>query len=142
MSVKILVVDDHAETLSALGRLLRLVGYDVRSADGYQTALALARLEAFDLILSDIHLWDGDGCNLLVELRRLPGLDGIPAIAISGYGTADDIQCSLDAGFLTHLVKPVHYEQLRQTIEQALLTQNQIRITFDMATATAGRTGM
>jgi two-component system CheB/CheR fusion protein len=114
---KILLVEDHADSARSLARLLRSLGYEVRNADGYRSAMAAAAAERFDLLLCDIGLPDGNGCDLLRELRASCGLDGI---AVSGHVRPEDINRSQKAGFLIHLTKPVVFEQLKSAVEDAV----------------------
>ncbi len=72
---------------------------------------------AFDILLSDIGLPDGDGWSLFQELRRLqPKLAGI---AMSGFAALQDHAQSAKAGFAHHLTKPVEMEELRRLLEQS-----------------------
>jgi CheY-like chemotaxis protein len=75
--------------------VLRKLNYDVTAANGYKSALDKARARRFDLLLTDTGLPDGDGCELLAELRELYPIDGI---AISGYGMPQDVERCLAAG--------------------------------------------
>ena len=114
---KILVVEDHCDSRDALGKLLRMVGYEVGVADGYQAALEAGKANRFDLVLCDIGLWDGDGCALLQELKRIQDIKGI---AVTGYGMKDDVERCLAAGFKIHVLKPLHYENLLNVIDEVL----------------------
>ena len=83
-------------------------------------AVQLAAAEPFDVLVSDIGLPDASGYDLMVELKRRYGIQGI---ALSGYGAEQDIQRSLEAGFADHMVKPVSVALLRAAIE-ALAPRN------------------
>ena len=107
--VRILVVEDHEPTRTALAYLLRRRHYEVSPAASMAEALALAEQESFGLVISDIGLPDGSGHDLMKELGQRFGLKGI---ALTGYGSEDDIARSEAAGFLTHLTKPVRVEAL------------------------------
>src|SRR5688500_1837190 len=61
----ILVVEDDPASATALARLLRLLGHTVKTAAGIAPALTLAQQERFDLLLCDIALPDGSGCDLM-----------------------------------------------------------------------------
>ena len=115
---KILVVDDHGETLAALVRLLKTRGYEIVAATGYREALELAESQRFDLLLCDIHLSDGDGCELLPEIRLLYP---IPAIAMCGYGLPEDVERYLRAGYQRHLLKPLDVQKLFAALEEVLM---------------------
>ena len=65
-SLRILVVEDHSDTLQALSRLLTHFGHEISLADGAQNALNAIESEEFDVVLCDIALPDGsgyDGCG-------------------------------------------------------------------------------
>jgi CheY-like chemotaxis protein len=103
---RLLLVEDHADTLRTFARMLRREGFEVQEACSVSEALAAAR--AGDLLLSDIALPDGDGCDLMRHLSSL----GIRGIAISGFGTAKDREEYKRAGFAESLVKPVDVKQV------------------------------
>jgi CheY-like chemotaxis protein len=102
---RVLLVEDHDPTRQTLGTLLARRGFTVTPAGTLAEARAQVSRDAFDLLISDLGLPDGDGCSLLAEMLRCAS--GVPAIAISGYGMEDDIRRSRAAGFRDHLVKPV-----------------------------------
>lgn len=113
----ILVVEDHADSRQATSRLLQLSGFEVYAADGCEAALRLAAERRIDLLLCDVGLWDGDGCELFKQLRAMYRLDGI---AYTGHGTPADVQRSLGAGFASHLIKPVTFDRLLAEIRAVL----------------------
>ena len=75
----------------------------------------LAASKRFDLLISDVGLPDGSGLELMKALRETQGLSGI---ALSGFGTDDDVAASRAAGFVAHLTKPVDWDRLRSEIER------------------------
>jgi len=111
--LRILLVEDHAITASVLARLLGACGYQVRIAGTRAAAISEYEKETFDLIISDLGLPDGNGCDLLKELRALRPID---AIALTGYGMEEDLARTRQAGFGEHLTKPVNAEQLKAAI--------------------------
>ena len=115
---RVLFVEDHEPTREAMTRLLRRRGYAVTSARSVGEALERSGEGAFDLLISDLGLPDGDGYRLMTELsRRHPGLVGI---AISGYGMEDDVERSRVAGFGEHLTKPVSIDSLERALLRLL----------------------
>ena len=114
-SYRLLVVEDHEPTLSVLTNLLRRQGHDVFTSSSVQSALILASKHRFDFVISDLGLPDGNGIDLMMHLSKQYGLRGI---ALSGYGMAEDLARTEQAGFLAHLVKPVNFEQLHRALEQ------------------------
>lgn len=116
-SVRILLVDDHPDTCAALERLLTLRGHQVVAAHSVHAALEAAENNPFDLLISDVGLPDGNGMELLRQLRAKIDIRGI---AISGFGMDADIGKSLEAGFSAHLVKPVKLEKLEAAIARVI----------------------
>jgi signal transduction histidine kinase len=114
----VLVVDDSAETLELLETYFRRKGYDVLAADSAEEAVRLARSRTPALIISDISMPEVDGYEMLSRLRRLPGVEQVPAIALSGYAMEEDRQRALAAGFATHVAKPVDPDELLSTIRE------------------------
>jgi PAS domain S-box-containing protein len=113
----ILLVDDHPDTLSTLAKLLRRWGYAVQTATCVREALERAAKEPFDLIISDLGLPDGSGLDIMREVSRAYGLRGI---ALSGYGTEEDIRASEAAGFEEHMTKPISFDALRASIGRVI----------------------
>ena len=113
--VQILFVEDHEDTARVLGRILRNAGFDLSHAGTVAEARALAGTRRFDLLISDLGLPDGSGLDLMKALREAQGMKGI---ALSGFGTDDDVAASQAAGFSAHLTKPVDWERLRAEIEK------------------------
>jgi signal transduction histidine kinase/CheY-like chemotaxis protein len=116
-ALKILLVDDHKDTCSALEKLLARRGHLVAVAHNVRSAMEAAVRNKFDLLISDIALPDGTGIDLMMQLRAI---SNIPGIAISGFGNNGDIERSLRAGFSEHLIKPVKLENLEAAIERTL----------------------
>jgi signal transduction histidine kinase/CheY-like chemotaxis protein len=112
-ALKILVVEDHADTARVMQRLLRESGHEVATAASMSAALRVLEEAVVDLVISDLGLPDGNGLDLMREIGREHRVKGI---ALSGYGTEDDVQRSLAAGFAAHLTKPVTIAALRQAI--------------------------
>jgi signal transduction histidine kinase/ActR/RegA family two-component response regulator len=119
VSLRILLVEDHADTAEALADLLRLMGHEVAVAGSVAAGLAAAAegsaAGGVDLVVSDLGLPDGSGQDLMRELVRRYGWKGI---ALSGYGMEEDVHRSREAGFARHLTKPVALEALRAAIRQ------------------------
>ena len=115
----LLLVDDHADSLSVMSRLLTRRGYRVLLAASCLAALETARENRFDLIVSDLGLPDGSGLALLGRLRQFCD---VPAIALSGYGMEENVRESRAAGYDEHLTKPIDFSLLLLTIGQLLVT--------------------
>jgi PAS domain S-box-containing protein len=113
--LRILLVEDNHDTLTYLSRLLSLRGHHVHAAATMTSALQVASAAELHVIISDIELPDGSGLELMWTLRAHRT---IPAIALSGFGSAADIEQSHSAGFAIHLTKPVDFRRLEQSIQQ------------------------
>ncbi len=114
-SRRILLVEDHEDTARIMARLLRQWGYTVATAGTVADALKRAEQVQFDLLVSDLGLPDGSGLEIA---RRLRGR--VRAVALSGYGTDEDVRASLEAGFSEHLTKPVSIQTLRAAVNKLL----------------------
>jgi two-component system, chemotaxis family, CheB/CheR fusion protein len=114
----ILVVDDSRETIEMLSKLLQLEGAFVRTARSGLEALELAKRETFDLVISDISMPEMDGYQLLQELRALPPMNKVPALALTGYGRTTDVDRARREGFAEHFTKPLDIDKLLQTVKR------------------------
>jgi PAS domain S-box-containing protein len=117
-SLRLLLVEDHADTAEAMADLLRDFGFQVTVAGSVTAALAAAEgaQGGIDLVVSDLGLPDGSGLDLMRTLSSRYGLRGI---ALSGYGMEEDIRHSREAGFERHLTKPVSPQTLVEALREA-----------------------
>ncbi|WP_169977385.1 ATP-binding protein [Tautonia rosea] len=117
----ILLVEDNRDTLSSLARALRAKGHRVLTASDCTGARLAIQKHQPDLLLSDIELPDGSGLELMRELVRSTR---IPGIAMSGYGSEEDIRRSVSAGFAEHLIKPITVSRVEHAIRRSLLARD------------------
>jgi len=110
--LNVLVVEDSEDTLTLLSRIFQTEGANVISATSAADALKFAKDCRPDVVISDIGMPDVDGYEFLRQLKKLPGLDGIPAIAVSGYASEEDRHRALAVGYLTLVPKPVDVDVL------------------------------
>jgi PAS domain S-box-containing protein len=115
---RILLVEDHASSRRALARLLKARKIEVVQSSSASEALKKAKEQRFDLVISDIGLPDLSGYALMTQLKASYGFRGI---ALTGYGSQEDISRSKAAGFMAHLTKPVEAEALDAALEQFLV---------------------
>jgi PAS domain S-box-containing protein len=106
---RVLLVEDHVDSVKIMSRLLESYGFEVRVAGSVASALQAIQAAEFDLLISDIGLPDGSGLDLMRQVRLK---SSVKAIALSGYGMEEDIRKSTQAGFLAHLTKPVSLQKL------------------------------
>ena len=118
---RLLLVDDHADTLAMMARLLARKGYVIESAGSIAAARAKAAAAGgkFHLVITDLGLPDGNGADLMRELRGAYGLRGI---ALTGRENDDQAAggAAADVGFVQHIVKPVDFAKLDAAIRAAL----------------------
>jgi two-component system CheB/CheR fusion protein len=115
--IRVLVVEDHADSRDALQLTLDWLGATVWLAGSGPEALTIAARESPDLVLCDLRLPGMDGFALLAGLRALPAAHPIRVIAVTGCDREKDIKRTQEAGFDGHLVKPLDFERLVQVVE-------------------------
>ena len=110
--LRVLVVDDNADSAELVAMYLRMVGHQV--AVEFNAAAALEKARAFhpQVCFLDIGLPDMDGNELARRLRQLPGLAGARLAAMTGYGQPLDRMSSAAAGIDAYFVKPVAMDEL------------------------------
>lgn len=123
--LRVLVVEDHADTADSMAVLLSLYGHEVRVARDGPAALGMARAFSPDVVLLDIGLPGMDGWRVAEQLRQHPAAQRPLLIALTGHGQEADRRRSQEAGIDLHLLKPVDPEQLCGLLSrfQRLLTQ-------------------
>ncbi|ADB19388.1 two component, sigma54 specific, transcriptional regulator, Fis family [Pirellula staleyi DSM 6068] len=114
----ILLVDDDRHLLESMALWLREQHVEVETAASCQEAIAKMRDRAFDIVLSDIRLDDGDGFDVLAFSRKNRPEQSV--ILLTGYGTVDTAIEALRAGAFDLLTKPLIDEELLLSIERAL----------------------
>jgi two-component system CheB/CheR fusion protein len=108
----VLIVDDNADAVEALGLILEGAGYTVLRAYDGQQAIDCAKEARPDVVLLDLGLPRIDGFAVARRLREESWCERTLLLAVSGYGQAHDREQSAAAGFDHHLVKPVDYDAL------------------------------
>ncbi|MET0593971.1 MAG: ATP-binding protein [Polyangiaceae bacterium] len=115
-TLRVLLVEDDPDTLEVTSMLLTQGGYDVATAKSVAQALTEMHDHQFDLLISDIALADGSGLDLMREIHEQH--KDLKGIALSGFGTQEDVRRTKLAGFTAHLTKPVSFPRLVTTIRQ------------------------
>jgi CheY-like chemotaxis protein len=116
---RVLVVDDHEDSVEALAMLLERLGYEVRTALTGSDAIAHAQSFVPNAVVLDLGLPDMDGYAVLERMRGMPPLSACTFVALSGRGLAEDLARSREAGFHHHLVKPTRLEALQKVLPPA-----------------------
>jgi CheY-like chemotaxis protein len=112
--LKILVVDDEADTCELLRALLTRCGAEVAAARSAAEAFELFRQVQPDVVVSDIGMPGEDGYELMRRLRALPNDQGgnVPAVALTAYARVEDRMKALKAGYQMHVAKPIELGEL------------------------------
>ncbi len=112
--LRVLVVDDEADTLDLIKVLLAQCGAEVSTASSSAEALGLFAESAPDVIISDIGMPGEDGYELIRRVRELPPERGgrTPAVALTAYARAADRLRVLRSGYQMHVAKPVELAEL------------------------------
>jgi two-component system CheB/CheR fusion protein len=114
--LRVLVVDDDADTAQSLALLLRLFGHECQAADNGVSALTHAEQLRPDVVFLDLLMPEVDGFEVARRLRQQTPRPQPVLIALTGYGDAAHRQRCDEAGFDFHLLKPVDPEDLRQLL--------------------------
>ncbi len=116
MAQRVLVVDDNRQAADSLVKILNMIGAHAEALYSGEEVLARETFSDLDVIILDIGMPHMDGYEVIHALRAR-GLK-IPVIALTGYGLRDDKQKALDAGFATHLTKPIGIKELRKAFKE------------------------
>ncbi|HEY0431043.1 MAG TPA: ATP-binding protein, partial [Pyrinomonadaceae bacterium] len=116
--LRILVVDDEADSRELVTAILTRCGGEVRCCESAAEAINTFRAWKPDLLVSDIGMPNEDGYDLIKKLRKLRTklAREIPAVALTAYATDDDRARALAAGFQMHVAKPIEPNALVKTI--------------------------
>ena len=116
--IDILVVDDDVSHCTILQALLRGWGYDVALAYSGQAALEQVREHVFDLVLCDVRMAEMDGIETLKETKALN--PAIPVLIMTAFSSVETAVEALKTGALDYLIKPLDFDNLQTTLENAL----------------------
>jgi signal transduction histidine kinase len=112
--LRVLVVDDEADSRELLRAVLEECGSEVVTAGSTAETMQILGDQRFDVLISDIGMPDEDGYTLIGKVRLLPAEKGgrIPAVALTAYARVEDRIRALTAGFQVHVPKPVEPVEL------------------------------
>jgi len=103
---RVMIVEDEAEIRELIAYNLRKEGYEIDEADSGETALAILRRRAPDLVLLDLMLPDVNGLEVCRRLKRHPNLADTPIIMVTAKGEEADIVAGLELGADDYITKP------------------------------------
>ena len=141
---KILLVEDDSQIAAYLGELLRAEGFDTQIAGSKKEASECLLVQAFDLVLLDVSLPDGNGFSICAEIKREYE---IPVIFLTASGDEYSVVAGLDMGADDYIAKPFRPRELISRIrsvlrrckkEQRILSCGDLRVNVSSATVTKG----
>lgn len=141
---KILLVEDDGQIASYLGELLRAEGFDTQIAGSKKEASECLLIQAFDLVLLDVSLPDGNGFSICAEIKREYE---IPVIFLTASGDEYSVVAGLDMGADDYIAKPFRPRELISRIrsvlrrckkEQRVLSCGDLKVNVSSATVTKG----
>jgi len=113
---RVMLVEDNVDAREMMTMLLEMHGCSVRAAASGPDGIALAMAERPELAIIDIGLPGMDGYAVARALKDNPATAAIELIALTGYGSEDDRQRAIAAGFARHFTKPIRMEDLRAAL--------------------------
>lgn len=120
--MRILLVDDHRDTLEIFSALLEMWGHEVRPVQRPALALSTALEFLPDVVFLDLGMPEMDGSEVARLLRQHPRLEGLHLVAVTGHGI-EEVQAR-GARFDAHLMKPVDPRELRGFIQRLAETRS------------------
>lgn len=141
---RILLVEDDDQIASYLGELLRAEGFDTQIAGSKKEASECLLAKAFDLVILDVSLPDGNGFSICAEIKREYE---IPVIFLTASGDEYSVVAGLDMGADDYIAKPFRPRELISRIrsvlrrckkEQRILSCGDLRVNVSLATVTKG----
>jgi two-component system, cell cycle response regulator DivK len=116
----LIAVEDEPRNAALLEAILQRSGYRLRIAMDLGEARELLATETPDLVLLDRHLPDGDGLDLIPEIRNSARLGDVPILLVSASVLPRDVQAAMDAGCDGFLPKPVRVKPLVDEVRRLL----------------------
>ncbi len=117
---RVLVAEDNPTNQTVMYEILRNAGIDAAIVENGRRAVDLVRKNAFDVILMDVQMPVMDGLDAARAIRRLPGRENTPIIALTAYAMREDRELCLEAGMDDHLAKPFTRNALLSSLKRWL----------------------
>lgn len=119
---RVLIIEDNPNNMELMTFLLETHGYEVLQSFSGQDGIARALKDRPDFILLDIQLPDIMGTEVLQRIRRAPGGEQVPIIAVTSFAMAGDEERLLKAGCNGYIEKPINpdlvMDQIRRIVEK------------------------
>jgi PAS domain S-box-containing protein len=125
--VRVLVVDDHADSREFLAALLDGCGADVVQCDSVASSIDALLSTPVHLIVADLGMPEADGFELIEQVRRMDnGRGGVPAVAVSAYSRPEDRDRALEVGYAGYCPKPVEAPDFLRLVDQVMRTHRSV----------------
>ena len=118
--IRVLVVDDNAETRELVRRILESYNAEVILASSAEEGLRILEKQHPDILVSDIGMPDQDGYEFIKNVRKLPSRKSIPAIALTAFARDHDKIQAFNAGYQYHISKPIEAGELLNAIANGI----------------------
>ncbi|MDY6983948.1 MAG: ATP-binding protein, partial [Pseudomonadota bacterium] len=116
---RVLIVDDNEDAAFSLALLVRRLGADVKVANDGATALDMIGSFQPELMLLDLGMPVMSGFDVAAQARKIPDMDKLKIVALTGWGQPEDRERTKAAGFDMHLVKPASLPELEKLLASA-----------------------
>jgi DNA-binding response OmpR family regulator len=120
--VKVLIVEDSADTSSLLMRVMEKAGYEVLLADEGKSAVKIALLERPHIVLLDIAIPQLDGIEVCRAIRSHPATSHTKVVIVSALNRREDIEEARAVGASQYITKPFVIKDLLETVRTVLNT--------------------
>jgi CheY-like chemotaxis protein len=117
---RVLIIEDGADAAESLCMLLGMAGHQTKAAHSGPEGVRMAAEWLPEVVVSDLGLPGFDGYEVAQRVRRLPGMERVLLIALTGYGSEEDRRKGREAGFHHHLVKPAQPEDIERMVAGTL----------------------
>lgn len=117
-SSSVLVVDDEPGIRIALEVAFTRSGWQVTTASGVRAAVAMLQKQAFDLVISDVRMPDGDGLEVMQAARTIAA--GTAVILLTAFGSVPDAVHAMRHGAFDYLTKPISFEQIEAAVARVM----------------------
>ena len=121
---KILIIDDEPEITDIVETYFESMGYDVKAANGGEEGIEAARNFKPHLVLLDIMMPDTTGYEVCNELKRMPEMNGVPVVFLTGRDTREDSGRSFQSGGDMFVKKPFSCERLLELVKIVMSSVN------------------
>ena len=122
-SLRVLVVDDNQDVAQSMGKMLEMLGHDVRVEYGGANAIQTSKTFTPDVVLLDIGMPGMNGYDVCRTIKEDGALKNTVVVAQTGWAEAQHGSRSSDSGFDHHLVKPVHLKTLEKLLSSIASSQ-------------------